>query len=86
MLADRDFFFGLYRVKAWDYWWGYTSAQIELMVTDAPLVVYDTDKKDDKGFKKATRKSVSEARKQWEEKYGENGGKSVKLSDILAGK
>lgn len=56
------------------------------MVTDAPLVVYDTDKKDKNGYHKPTNKEVMDAQKQWEEKYGENGGKSVKLSDILAGK
>ena len=27
-------------IRAYDYWWGYTAAQIGLMVADQPLVMY----------------------------------------------
>lgn len=31
-------------IRAYDYWWGYTAAQIELMTTDVPIVRYKNDK------------------------------------------
>ena len=32
-----------YGIAAYDYWWGYSSAQIDLMTIDQPLVVYPKD-------------------------------------------
>ena len=68
-----------YGIKAYDYWWGYTAAQIELMIADAPIVVY---KKDDKP---KTKKDMEEIRKAWEEKRQGRTmvGKEMKLSDFL---
>ena len=42
----RDFLFGLVRVPMWDYYWGLTAAQIELLTVDQPIVVYKKEKKE----------------------------------------
>lgn len=42
----RNFFFGLVRVPMWDYYWGMTAAQVELLTIDQPIVVYKKEKKD----------------------------------------
>ncbi len=39
----RDFFFGMIRVPMWDYYWGFTAAQIELLTIDQPIIVYKRD-------------------------------------------
>lgn len=39
-LFERKFF-----IKAYDYWYGYSKAQIELMMIDQPITVYPKDKK-----------------------------------------
>ena len=48
----RDFLFGLIRVPMWDYYWGLTAAQVELLSIDQPIVVYKADKDNDKPWKK----------------------------------
>ena len=50
----RDFCFGLIRVPMWDYYWGLTTAQIELLTIDQPIVVYKKDEDNDKPWKKGT--------------------------------
>lgn len=87
LTASRFFFFGLLEVRMWGYYWGYTSAQIELMAADCPVIVYPK-RKDEKngkstGFKKADAKDVSEAARHWQKKYGGKSDKGVKIS--LAG-
>lgn len=53
-------------VKAYNYWWGYTSAQIDLMVADSPIIVYNKDKKKDKyGTKKHTKREMDELVAKW---------------------
>ena len=42
----RDYLFGLIRVPMWDYYWGLTAAQVELLTIDQPMVVYKKEKKD----------------------------------------
>ena len=42
----RDFLFGLIRVPMWDYYWGLTAAQVELLTIDQPIVVYKKEKKE----------------------------------------
>lgn len=54
MSHPRYFLFGLVRVPAYEYYWGYTIAQIELASSDAPFVAYkakDKLKPGDPGFK-----------------------------------
>lgn len=77
-------FFGFIPVKAYDYWWGYTKAQIELMTIDRPLVVYkDKDKKP-----VHTKKEMDDLMKQWEEKKRkerEGKAKKVDINEFLKG-
>lgn len=47
----RDFFFGLIRVPMWDYYWGLTAAQVELLIIDQPIIVYKAEKKTEKPWK-----------------------------------
>ena len=50
----RDFLFGMIRVPMWDYYWGLTAAQVELLTIDQPIVVYKADKDNDKPWKNGT--------------------------------
>ena len=63
----RDFLFGLVRIPMWDYYWGLTAAQIELLTIDTPIVVY---KRDDSGKPKPGEKgftrTAEQARKEYE--------------------
>lgn len=86
-MASRFFFGGLLEVPMWGYYWGYTSAQIELMAADSPIIVYPKRKDRKKGkpyeFDKADAIEVSKAAKQWQQKYGDKSDKGLKIS--LAG-
>lgn len=62
----RDFFFGFVRVPMWDYYWGLTAAQVELLTIDQPKVVYKKDDDNDKPWKKGT-VSESYANKQYQQ-------------------
>lgn len=50
----RQFFFSFISVPFYNYYWGFTAAQIELMMTDLPLIVYlkNNNKKNDKNTPK----------------------------------
>ena len=50
----RYFLFGFIEVPMWDYYWGLTAAQVELLTIDQPIVVYKADKDNDKPWKKGT--------------------------------
>ena len=71
-------------MRAYDYWDGYTSAQIELMMIDQPITVYPRDK--DKP-RKHTREEIERIREAWEKKHGESGrmGEHVSLGEFLSG-
>ena len=60
--------------------WGYTAAQIELMVVDAPLVVYPSDKN------KVSKDDLERTKSKWEKKYKGKESMKVDLSDVLSGK
>lgn len=66
-------------VRQYNYWWGYTSAQIDLMLIDQPFVSYK--KKDAKHSKK----EMDELREAWEKKRAGRSyaGKKVSLNDFL---
>lgn len=68
-------------VRAYDYWWGYSSAQIDLMVADQPLVVYP------KRDRKMTKKRAEAAYAKWKERKAQEKetliGKKVSLADFL---
>lgn len=62
-------------VRAYDYWYGYTIAQIELMTADQPLVVYKNKEK------KHTEAQMNDLAEKWAAKKAkEGGGKKEKIS------
>lgn len=70
-------------MRAYDYWWGYSSAQIDLMIADQPLVVYPKS-----GSKKMTKARAEAVYKKWKERKEKEGGdmfvgKKVSLGDFL---
>lgn len=75
-----------YFIKAYEYWWGYTAAQIELMVMDQPVISYKSNKKNDKSLF-GTREEADEMDKladRWKELNGEGqAGKKVDLNEFL---
>jgi len=73
-------------IRAFDYWWGYTSCEIELMVMDQPVISYGKSK--NKRSMMASRKEVDELeqlQQKWEKKR--NGrtfvGQKVDLGEFL---
>ena len=78
MMKPRYFFFGLFRVQMWEYRWGMTAAQIELMSVDKPLTLYGkkTDIPD--------AEELMEVQKRWEEKYRDKADKSVNAKSLLS--
>ena len=86
-MMPRYFLFGLIEVPMWDYYWGLTAAQVELLTIDQPIVVYKADKDNDKPWKNGT---VSEgyANKQYQKwlekkKKREAEGKDIDLNEVL---
>lgn len=61
-------------VRAYDYWYGYTIAQIELMTADQPLVVYKS--KD----RKPTKAQMDSFADKWAEMKKKDGEKKEKIS------
>lgn len=64
----------------WNYLWGYTAAQIELMAVDAPMVVYTEGKE-----RKPSKEELAATADKWEKKY-KGKSKKVDLSELLKGK
>lgn len=77
-MADRTFFFGLISVNAWGMNWGYTAAQVELMATDKPIIVYTNGKPP-----KPSAKALNSVAEKWKEKYGN--GEKVDINELLKG-
>lgn len=83
----RDFLFGLIRVPMWDYYWGLTAAQVEILTIDQPIVVYKKDENKPKPWENGT---VSEdyakkAYQKWLEKKKkrEAEGKAVDVNQVF---
>ena len=75
-------------IRAFDYRFGYTAAQIELMVMDQPTITYDhKDKK--RGSMMATKREVEEMdelTRAWKARHGESRvGKEFSLEGFLKG-
>lgn len=67
-------------IAAYDYWWGYTKAQIELMIADQPFVSY-------KKKKKATKQSMDKLYEEWEQRRKEKGslvGRTIDLNSFFS--
>ena len=73
-------------MRAYDYWWGYTSAQIDLMVADGPVVAYRKDKKrlNADGSRKHTAKEMDDLWDRWVEKKKTEGSMAGKKIDLGA--
>lgn len=67
-------------MRAYDYWWGYTMAQIELMTADAPIVRYKDDAPE-----KHTKRKMDAMADAWAEKHKGKSmkGQKIKLSEWL---
>lgn len=76
MIATKSFFFGLVHVKMWSYYWNYTIAQIQLLTSDTPLIVYKKKEKSDKPNKGDVNKAASE----WCKKYAGNKAKGISIN------
>lgn len=85
LVAPRYFLFGLARVPMWEYMWGHTKAQIELMTADAPFVAYkarEKKKPGDPGFKSDPEKIQRDYERWLERKRA----RKVNLDTFLGGK
>lgn len=71
-----------YGISAYDYWRGYTSCQIELMIMDQPIISYG-----EKKAKKSTRSEMDALSDAWYEKRRGRTvvGKKVDLNEFLRG-
>ena len=85
----RDFLFGMVRVPMWDYYWGLTAAQVELLTIDQPIVVYKADKNKEKPWKDGTitAEYTDKAYRKWLEgkKKREREGTTLDFSHGLKG-
>lgn len=62
----------------WNYYWGYSAAQIELAIADGPVIVYKKDKKS--GAKsKPTAASIERSMLRYEER--KRAGKTQQVFD-----
>lgn len=74
-------FMSRFGVRAYDYWWGYTKAQIHLMTIDAPISTY---KSKDKNPTAAEMSALSE---EWRKRKG-NGtrtGRKLTIGELFNG-
>lgn len=68
-------------IRAYDYWWGYTSAQIDLMIADQPIAVYA---KNGDNKKAPTKAKMDDLWARWAEKHKTSAsGEKIKLSEYL---
>lgn len=76
-------------IRAFDYWWGYTTAQIELLVMDQPVIEHITkENKRGKGNSRADVKEMDALSDAWNKKKEAEGGmesKTFSLSGFLKG-
>lgn len=87
----RYFFFGMYRIPMYEYYWGHTAAQIELIDVDAPMICYkkhDDDTKNnlkpgDKGYKPNAKKLESTVDR-WKKRKAAREARGFKLGHFLA--
>lgn len=79
---SRYFLFGLIEVKEWGYMWGWTAAQIQMMMVDQTITVYkkDDDKKKEESIEEK-KERMEQIVANWKKKKAS--GKSMKLSDFL---
>lgn len=87
----RYYFFGLYRIPMYEWYWGHTTAQIELIDADAPIICYKRRDKSrdgglkpgDKGYKPDARK-LEETVKKWEQRKAAREARGFRLDTLLS--
>lgn len=80
MLEPLLLFGGLYSIPMYSYYWVMTSAQIELLAMDTPIVTYDR-----KGEKKHTKSELDKLKEDYyrRKKEEEANGTRVDLQEFL---
>ncbi len=84
----RYFCFGLWRVQMYEWYWGHTIAQIQLIDIDQPLTAYKRRdpnnglKPGDKGYKPDPKKLESALRR-WEKRKAEREKRGIRLDAFL---
>ena len=84
----RYFLFGLVRVQMYEYYWGHTAAQIQLIDIDQPIIVYKKPdsssglKPGDKGYK-PNKKKLDAAVERWQKRKAEREKRGFKLDQFL---
>lgn len=77
------YLFGIFRIERYEYLWGHTMAQIELMMHDTPIVVYKADENKPKpgqeGFKR-TAAQANAAYQKWLDRQRKEKEKGIKVS------
>lgn len=76
----RYFLFGMIEVPMWDYYWGLTSAQVDLLTIDQPIILYKADENKEKPWKEG-KVSADYANKQYQ-KWLKNKEKRERLGSI----
>ena len=89
MMMPRFFLFGMIRVPMWEYYWGLTAAQVELLTIDTPIVVYKRDKNKARPGQKGYEVSADRAEQyyyEWKKrkKRREKSGRKLDLQHLLA--
>lgn len=62
----RYMLFGLVRIQMYEFYWGHTAAQIDLIRIDAPMVVYKALKDKPKPGEKGYTKTAAQAARDYE--------------------
>lgn len=84
----RYFLFGMYRVQMYEWYWGHTAAQIEMMEIDQPLTLYrrrdpnEGLKPGDKGYK-YSRKKMEDTVERWKRRKAEREKRGFMLDRFL---
>lgn len=84
----RYFFFGLWRVEMYEYYWGMSSAKIELLVADRPLTLYkrhdpnEGKKPGDPGWK-PNKKKLEASVEKWKKRKKEREERGFDLNKFL---
>lgn len=82
------YFFGVIRVPMYEYYWGHTAAQIEMIDIDAPFICYarhETNsglKPGDKGYKPNAKK-LDATVKRWKERKAKREARGFRLDTFL---
>jgi hypothetical protein len=76
-------------IAAFDYWWGYSSCQIDLMMIDQPVINYGSGKKSGLGNSREDKAEADALADAWAAKKAAEGditGRNISLSEYLGEK